>query len=296
MFKRTFSALVGLLIVTGLLAGSAVHAQSVDAVISKMKAQYEQQLADIDTYVIETDQYTTYHRKVTTDGTASYESRTQWKDSKGFMGGSFMGDMNSTMPSEDALNRLAENATYGGTETIDGVQTHVLIVDDPSALSDDMMDEEDMNMPASEETDNIQVGSMRFYVHADMHVPVRMDYDATVTREDGSSQKMNSVVTFTDYRTVDGLTIPYRTTMRMDNLNASISPKEREEARKSLDQLEKKMKEMNDRQREMMEGMMSGQMDKLRQIVEEGTIEYTIQVQDVKVNTAIPDDVFTSTN
>jgi hypothetical protein len=296
MINRTLPARIALLVCIGLFTGLSAQAQSVDAVISKMKAQYEQQLAAVDTYIIETDKYTTYHRKVTADGSATYESRTQWKDSEHFMGGSFMGDMNSTMPSEDALNRLAENATYGGTETIDGVQTHVLIVDDPSALSDEMMDDDSMDMPANEEDDNIQVGSMRFYVHADMHVPVRMDYDATVTREDGSSQKMNSVVTFTDYRTVDGLTLPYQTMMRMDNLNASISPEDREEARKSLEEMEKKMKEMGERQRKMMERMMGGQMDKLRQIIEEGTIEYTIQVQDVQVNASIPDDVFTSTN
>jgi uncharacterized protein YeaO (DUF488 family) len=84
--------------------------------------------------------------------------------------------------------------------------------------------------------------------------------------------------------------------MRMDNLNASISPEDREEARKSLEEMEKKMKEMGERQRKMMERMMGGQMDKLRQIIEEGTIEYTIQVQDVQVNASIPDDVFTSTN
>ncbi len=294
MFKRTLPAFVGLLIGLGLLTGAS--AQSVDAVISNMKAQYEQQLAAIDTYIIETDKYTTYHRKVTTEGTATYESRTRWKDGQGLMEGSFVGDMNTALPNQDALDQLAENARYSGIETIDGVRTHVLIVDDPEALSDEMVNEEAMDAPDEDGSENVEVGSMRFYVHAEQHVPVRMDYDATITRTDGQSQTMNAVVTFADYRTVDGLTIPFRTMMRMDNLNASISPEEREEARKSLAQMEEKMKEMSDRQRNMMERMMGGQMDKLRQIIEEGTIEYTIQVQDVQVNTAIPDDVFSGTN
>lgn len=289
MFKRTLSALIGLLVLAGFWAPVPASAQSVDAVISQMKQKYEQQLAAVDNYIIETDKYTTYHRKVTKDGTATYESTTQWTESEGMMGGFTMDDAGFTQPGEGDLDRFAQNARYAGTETIDGVRTHVLIVDDPSALDDEMPTQDEME-------GNVEVGALTFYVHADEYVPVRVEYDATFTHEDGESQQMTAVMTFRNYRTVDGLTIPYNTTMQMDNLNASISPEDREEARKGLEEMEKQMAQMDEQQRKMMERMMSGQLDKLRKIIEEGTIEYAIEVQDVQVNSGIPDGVFSSNN
>ena len=265
----------------------AAEAQSVDAVIGEMKARYEQQFASVDNYIIETDKYTTYFRKSDAAGDGQYESRTVWKESEGLFGQMDFNDSPAYAPAAGELDRFAENATYGGTETLDGVETHVLIIDNPQALAEDAMEREGMDKDAMENME----GEMIMYIHADEYVPLRMDSETRVETEDGT-QTISPTMTFSDYRTTDGLTMPWRMEMRMEDLNASMSPEDREQARESLAQLDEQMKEMSDRQRRMMERMMKGKMDKLRKIVEEGTIEFNIQVQDVKVNTAIPDDVF----
>jgi hypothetical protein len=46
-----------------------VAAQSVDAVVQQMEAQYQEQLNVVNTFVVETNPYTSYHEKVVRDGT-----------------------------------------------------------------------------------------------------------------------------------------------------------------------------------------------------------------------------------
>lgn len=274
--------------------GTAVQAQSVEAVIEKMKAKQEQQFADVDNYIIETDKYTSYFKKVEQDGTPTYQSRTIWNDQEGLLGTMDFADSPVYQSNPEELEKLRQHATYGGTEMVDGVNCYVLLVDDPEALAgDDASPDEEMG--ASEEMEESTTEQLRFYVDASKYVPIRMDYSVKITR-DGQTQEITPTVRFMDYRTVDGLTIPYRMEMKMENLNASMSPEEREQARKSLEQMEEKLKQMNEQQRKMVEGMMKGQMENLRKIIEEGTIEYTMQVQDVKVNTDIPDDVFNNSS
>jgi len=41
-----------------------------------------------------------------------------------------------------------------------------------------------------------------------------------------------------------------------------------------------------------MEGMMKNQLEQLRNILDEGSIQFAIEVQDVQVNAPLPDDVF----
>jgi predicted secreted protein len=80
--------------------------------------------------------------------------------------------------------------------------------------------------------------------------------------------------------------------MKMENLDATISAEEREQARRSLEEMEQRMQEMPEEQRQMMEGMMKNQLEQLRNILDEGSIQFAIEVQDVQVNAPLPDDVF----
>jgi hypothetical protein len=81
-------------------------------------------------------------------------------------------------------------------------------------------------------------------------------------------------------------------TMTMETLNASMSPEERERARRSLEEMEQRLEQLPEEQRRMMEGAMKDQLDRLRSMLDEGTIRFAVEVQDVRVNTALPDDVF----
>jgi hypothetical protein len=73
---------------------------------------------------------------------------------------------NTTVSSAYGLQfgRLEQHATYTGTEMIDGVQCHVLQVDDPSAVNLDM---------------GTEAQSMTHYIHADRRVPTRMIMKST---------------------------------------------------------------------------------------------------------------------
>ena len=283
---RLLQPLAPLFLALFLLAPTAAQGQSVEAVINEMKARYEQQFASVDNYIIETDKYTTYFRKADASAEARYESRTVWNESEGLFGQMDFSDSPGYYATEDQLDKLAAEAEYGGTETIDGTEAHVLLIDDPQALADD---------GSGEENPEEVTGTMRLYIDASQYVPIRMDFEAQVESERGT-QTVKPTMTFSDYRTIDGLTVPWMMQMKMDNLNSSMSPEERAQARESLEQMEEQMKNMSDRQRKMMERMLKGKMESLRKIIEEGTIEFNVQVRDVKVNTGIPDDVFTSSN
>jgi outer membrane lipoprotein-sorting protein len=290
MLKMYSSTPIRCLTVTVLLVAggwaSTATAQSVEAVVNQMKARYQAQMEAVDTYIVETNQYTSYHRKTTRGGDMAYETETRWTgDGAGMLSGS--NALTSLQPGLAYIDTLTQVASYVGAETIDGRRCHVLLIDDPTALSDDQM-------PAMAQ-ERAQQGEMRLYIDAEQYVPVRIESEVMV-EQDGETQTLRPRIYFSDYRTVDGLTLPWTMEMRMDNLNASISPEEREQARQSLEEMEKRMEAMPEQQRRMMEGMMKKQLDQLRTILEEGSINFAVEVQDVKVNTDLPADVFSEGN
>jgi small-conductance mechanosensitive channel len=159
----------------------------------------------------------------------------------------------------------------------------VLRIDDPAALSGNRMPAMNANAP--------QQGETRLYIDAERYVPLRLESEVSVERN-GESQTLRPRILLSDYRTTDGLTLPWSMEMKMENLDATISAEEREQARRSLEEMEQRMQEMPEEQRQMMEGMMKNQLEQLRNILDEGSIQFAIEVQDVQVNAPLPDDVF----
>jgi outer membrane lipoprotein-sorting protein len=282
MHRFTPQRMVSLLFILLLTGTMPAMGQSVQAVVDAMKARYQQELEAVDTYIIETDQYTSYHRKTTQGSGPMYETAMRWHgEGSGFFRGA--GATPSLQPSLAQLDTLAQVATYEGTETIDGRRCHILRIDDLSALSASQLP------PMAEGTDD--QGSMRMYIDAERSVPLRMEMEVTMT-QDGETRTLRPRVVFSDYRTTDGLMLPWMMEMTMDNLNASMSPEEREQARRSLEEMEQRLEQLPEEQRRMMEGAMKGQLDQLRSMLDEGTIRFAVEVQDVQVNTPLPDGVF----
>lgn len=279
---HSIRGLAAALLFIAFAGASTVSAQSVDAVVNEMRARYQAQLETVDTYIVETNQYTSYHRKTTRDGDATYETEMQWKDSGGGMF-SGAGAMPSLQPGLAQLDTLAQKASYLGTETVDGRPCHVLRIDDPAALSGNRMPAMNANAP--------QQGETRLYIDAEQYVPLRLESEVSVERN-GESQTLRPRILLSDYRTTDGLTLPWSMEMKMENLDATISAEERKQARQSLEEMEQRMQEMPEEQRQMMEGMMKNQLEQLRNILDEGSIQFAIEVQDVQVNAPLPDDVF----
>ena len=88
-----------------------------------------------------------------------------------------------------------------------------------------------------------------------------------------------------DYRTVDGLTYPFRTTMSMTGAQAGMSAEDVAEAKRSLAEMKAKMAEMPAEQRKMMEQMMGGQLEQLEKMVGGEAMSTELVVKEVKVNT-----------
>ncbi len=280
--RSSIHHLAAILLLVAVAGAPTAAAQSVDAVVNEMRARYQTQLETVDTYIVETNQYTSYYRKTTQGDDVAYETEMRWKDSgAGMFGGA--GAMPSLQPGLAQLDTLALKSSYAGTETVDGRSCHVLRIDDASALSGD-------RAPLLN-SDQTQQGETRLYIDAERYVPLRLESEVTVERN-GEAQTLRPRILLSNYRTTDGLTLPWAMEMKMENLDATISAAEREQARQSLEQMEQRMQEMPEEQRQMMEGMMKNQLEQLRNILDEGSIQFAIEVQDVKVNTPLPDDVF----
>jgi hypothetical protein len=258
------SPVVVLSLVLSLVVGLApATAQSVESIVDNMRAQYEQQFETVDTYIVETDLYTSYNRKASGQG-SSYQTQTKMKGE-----GMTSFTSNTTVSSAYGLrfDRLKQHATYAGTEMIDGMECYLLQVDDPSKVDPEMGSETE---------------SMTYYIHTDRLVPARMVMESTSSTQNGT-QPSSVTINLKNYTTTDGLTLPHRMEFHLD---ANIS----EQQRRQMKQAMQKMENMPEQQRKQMEKMMGNPMEMMKQIV--SGVPITIDVQSVQVNTDIPEGVF----
>ena len=76
MSMRRFRIVLAFLLCVGLLSliPRSAAVQSAQSIAEKMKAQYQDQLENVDSYVVETSTYTLYHRKAMNDGAPTLET------------------------------------------------------------------------------------------------------------------------------------------------------------------------------------------------------------------------------
>lgn len=256
-----------LLLFVGLLAGGALpaSAQSIDSIVDKMRAQYDKQLESVDTYIVETNLYTSYNEKVTKDGETTYRSQTKMKSDKG---SSFASGTTPSAAYGLQLDRLKQHATYGGSETINGVTAHVLKVDDPSKVNPEMS--------ASD------AESMTYYIDAEKSVPTRILMN-TKGKGGGGPKTSSVIVNMTNFQTVDALTLPYRMEFEF---NMDMSEKQK----KQMSMMIQKMENMPEDKSKKMQQMMGSQLEMMKQMLSGEPM--VVEVKSVQVNTEIPADVF----
>lgn len=264
---RRFSSAVALLLSVSLLVLTPhlTVAQSAQSIAEKMKARYQEQLKNVDNYVVETSMYTSYHRKVMKDGAPALETEVKMKGQKESSLFSAMGNAPTTTSSKPAYYEdLSKNATYVGSETVNGVKCHVLRVQDASKMENNAQE-------------------MTYHIDAEQYVPVQLKM--VQPPQQGGGKPTEVVVNFEDYRTTEGIILPWRTTMQM---KMSMSKQQRQRMEKMMKQLEN----LPESQREMMEKQMPMSFERMKKIMSgEPT---TIEVKDVRVNTDIPKGVFDS--
>ncbi len=177
-----------------------------------------------------------------------------------------------------AFMDVAKQAKVEGEEKIDGQDCHVLLIDDFSGLD-----------LGQEGEDDFEPKEGLFYLDSDDYVLRRMVMDGTI-ETDGQKKPVKLDAYFEDYREVDGMLHPFVMRMNMSGLQGSMSQEEIDEARKNLEEMKKQLAEMPESQRAMVEKMMGSQMENLEKMVNEGSMEFTITVKELRVNKGPPED------
>lgn len=279
MYTR-FSFLISI-VLTIFLESPVAHSQvTVEQILNNMITEFEKGVRDIDDYTVTTNMYTAEYKKTYVDGRPTFKSRVRVRGMEQLSGGaistSSMG--HSEFFDSDMFNYLKEHAEYRGIETIDGERTHTIFV---SELRDLVTD-----------ANADQAKNVHFYVDTDMWVLRKMQFDVQMENSPDQIETMNAIVRFQDFRNIEGMQMPFKTVMEMEGLDSSISDAEREEARKSMEELQKQLDAMPAQQRSMMENMLGPQLRQLENMLAGEKFEIVIQVEEVKVNTGLTDDLF----
>ncbi len=247
------------------LGAAPLSAQSLDTVLENMQAAYHPQFEAVDTYIVETNLYTSYNKRIRKNGEPAYKTEIRTKDGTEKTLAT-KGDPSTVH--DIHFGRLKKHATYVGTDTLNGAQCHVLRLKHVSPLH------------ANAAPNAKQV---TYHIGADRHMPVRT---TTLLEPSRSTQRQAStdraiIVTMNDYRTTDGLVLPYRTEIAFD-LDLS------REKRRQMTQM---METMSERQRKQMQNAMGEKQIRMMNRMTSGE-PILIEVEDVSVNAPLPDDVF----
>lgn len=174
---------------------------------------------------------------------------------------------------------LIEHGRYVGRESIDGRETHVLAIDDLSAL--------DLEPPSSpDESMDFEPKSGQVYVDGELWVPRRMAFEGVATMEGGETHDVTFRIDLMDVRDIQGLLIPHRTMITIDGFEAMVDP----EMQQQLAEMEEQLANLPESQRAMVEQMLGPQIEQIKNMMsgDGGPMTMEIVVTDVAVNTGPP--------
>lgn len=179
-----------------------------------------------------------------------------------------------------ALQRLypemAEKATVAGETDIEGETCWILVVDDPVGM--------DLDLPMGEAGGEGEFvpESLSLAIDQGEYVVRRMEVEGEV-RSEGEARPTKVRVELSDYRDVEGMLHPFRTRILVEGAVPGMSDEELAEARAGLEEMERQLEEMDESQRAMVERMMGPRMERLREMLAEGTMELEVVTKEVRV-------------
>ncbi len=268
---------ITMMIVTFKAAFSQYNDPRAAEMLEQVRSHYEKSIRHIDDYKVVTSNFTTHYHKEHDNGRPYFTTQT---DTDSFWSSISAMGMHTTSPMVDSdffspkiFEHLLMNSRYMGTERIDGLNTHVIFIDDMRVLMEAF---DDMEEP---------IGSLSLYFDDEYWVLRKMKFSAMAEIEEGDVRMIEPVIRMKDYRNIKELMIPFRTTISVHGLSDYLSDEEREEAMAALEDLEYELEHMPQEQRAMLEQMMGGQLDQLRQMLADDMIEFVIEVKEVLVNT-----------
>jgi len=258
------------------LAVTPAPAQSAGALLDRAFEAYEQRMSNV-------ENYTVTQRVMGIETTMRFEramedGRPTYRVTSASAGGQAIpADGEGHVDDAYAAFRvLRDRARLDGRETIDGVSTYVLRVDDFSGVAG--------FAPASAEGE-FTVESGLLFVDDEQHLLRGMTMEG-VAVVDGQRHPVTVEMRMHDFRDVGGMLHPFRTVIRTSGLAPTASGEEMAEARASMEELQQQMQSMPAAQREMMERMVRPQIEQFERMLEGEAVEVQIEVIDVRVNDA----------
>lgn len=171
------------------------------------------------------------------------------------------------------MRQVLERARLEGTETVDGEATHRILVDDLEGL--------ELLPPNAGE--DVRLTSMTMFLDTDEHLMRRMIMEGTLN-QNGTAHPVSFDMLLQDYRTVDGLTTPFRMVLTGQGLLGAMADGDEAKAREQLQEMERQIASMPAEQREMMERALGPQLEQMRKMAQSGGFEMEMVVKSVEVN------------
>lgn len=255
------------LVILGLFSNPVISQdQKAIDVLEEMQERYEKSIENIDDYVMELENHTIFYKKAyKEDGRAYFETKTKGK-SRNYAGSN---SVNEDLYSQ-FTSQAKEKATYKGTDKVDGNEVHVVYIDEM---------EVEENLDQDPKTDNV-FKDLYLYIDSDNLIVRKIKYTVEFSSS-GVVREITPIVKKRDYRNVEGMMIPYKTTTTIEGL--AMSEEERQQAKEALEKFE----QMPEQQRKMAEQMMGDKIKKYRTMLEEDKYEKVSKVKEIRVNTGM---------
>lgn len=271
----TFAAAMALLVLFTFApqnAGAQYQDPRAAEILEAAREHYESSIKNIDDYVVEYEHHTVSYIKRYDNGRpymAVYSDREYQDDLEAASGAD-----ETDLFSPETFSMMKERARYMGTERIDGHEVHVIFIDELEGFieDDEDMDDEVKELRIFLDTGNFVMRKMAFKVEAYV---------------DGEVRVIEPEIHFRDYQEVEGLPIAFEQVTIVSGLSDMISDEERQEMQEAFAEMERELEQMPEQQRQMVERMMAGQMEELKEMLEADQFEHTMRVKDVQVNVGL---------
>ncbi len=280
---RKIARFFSFLILGLLLATTSVSAQSAEEVINAALEKWDTQLENVTDVSVtrevqpatgQTHTETVYYVKRVVDGRAHLLPPETEETSYRALG--LYEDFGST-------------ARYEGTSSVNGHESHALVVEDEEALTQLFESRVRSTSPSSTNLEDVTFQTAEVYIDTDDDVLRKVAVDLEV-RRDGKTIPVEWESVNTDYREEHGLLYPYTQVTRIAGLTGGMTPEELEKARKNLQKLEQRLEEMPEEQRKAAEAYMGDKLEKWRSFLESGTLEIVYTVDTLRINEGPSDE------
>ena len=254
---------------------SLLSAQSGAEILQTSLERYEEGMEGIDNYTIVQEvmgfETSLYFEKTEVNGHMTFTPRMEGMEDVGQQG---PGDPYR------AFIEAADMATIDGTESVDGEECYLVKI--PNLEGTDFMGAAQGDMQGG-----FQPREAAFWVDTDDYVVRQMTIRGTVTMQ-GNSQEGTMTAHMRDYRNIEGMMHPFETQVITEGFGAQMSEEEVAEMRQSLEEMKAQLENMPQAQRQMMEGMMGGQMEQMQEALATGSMDFTVRVKEILVNQGPP--------